>query len=112
MDLPGWAVGVGIGAGCVYAVARDFVPYFTRRVNGTKPASDAATLVGIGKINEALRAHFDEDSTAAKHIGDLHRWHDVRDNEGIPVWYVRRSLESAILKLTDAVDRLAAKIQT
>lgn len=39
-----------------------------------------------------------------RQIDDLHRWHDVSDNEGVKLWYVRRSLEDAINKLADNVD--------
>lgn len=37
---------------------------------------------------------------------DLHAWHDHRDADGVPVWFVRQSLETAIAKLTDAVVEL------
>ena len=30
---------------------------------------------------------------------DLHDWHAVKDSEGVPVWYVRKSLEDSIVKL-------------
>jgi hypothetical protein len=34
---------------------------------------------------------------------DLHEWHDMRDSEGVMLWYVRRSLEEAIVKLADNI---------
>lgn len=37
-------------------------------------------------------------------IADLHAWHAKTDSEGVPVWYVRSSLEKAI-------DRLAIQLQ-
>ena len=36
---------------------------------------------------------------------DLHEWHAVKDAEGVPVWYVRRSLEEAIKELSDNIGR-------
>ena len=36
---------------------------------------------------------------------DLHEWHAVKDTEGVPVWYVRRSLEEAIKELSDNIGR-------
>ncbi len=36
-------------------------------------------------------------------LDDLHEWHNVRDNDGVPIWYVRRSLEEAINKLADNI---------
>lgn len=39
-----------------------------------------------------------------KQIDELHQWHDVTDDDGVRVWYVRRSLEGAIEKLTHTLD--------
>ncbi len=36
-------------------------------------------------------------------LNDLHEWHNVRDNDGVPIWYVRRSLEEAINKLAENI---------
>jgi len=36
---------------------------------------------------------------------DLWMWHSQTDEEGVKVWYVRKSLENAIMKLADNVDR-------
>ena len=38
-------------------------------------------------------------------VQDLHKMHSVKDQDGVPVWYVRRSMETAI-------DKLAENIQT
>ena len=45
-------------------------------------------------------------------IKDLHDWHNVQDQDGVKVWYVRRSLEEAIVKLSAAVEGLAQKDAT
>lgn len=45
-----------------------------------------------GKINDANRE-----------IHDLYQWHDVKDGDGVPIWYIRRSLEEAIKALADNV---------
>ena len=29
-------------------------------------------------------------------MGELHEWHDVRDEDGVHVWYIRRSLEKSM----------------
>jgi len=47
----------------------------------------------------------------SKQTDDLHRWHDVRDDEGIPVWHIRKSLEKAIIKLADNVKEQTIAIQ-
>lgn len=41
----------------------------------------------------------------SREVADLHKWHDQRDQDGVPVWYVRRSLE-------DAINKLAANLAT
>ena len=45
---------------------------------------------------------------------DLWGWHNERDDDGVPRWYVRKSLEESVKRqgditteLTKAVDRLA-----
>jgi hypothetical protein len=39
-------------------------------------------------------------------LEELHKWHDVRDDEQVPVWYVRKSLEREIGKLCEVVGKL------
>ncbi len=41
----------------------------------------------------------------ARQIDDLHKWHDVRDEDGVPVWHLKRSMFSAIERLTRAVEK-------
>lgn len=38
-------------------------------------------------------------------LDDLYKMHDKKDEEGVYVWYVRRSLEKAIEKLADNVSK-------
>lgn len=45
-------------------------------------------------------------SSIAKQVDDLWTWHNVRDGDGVPVWYVRRSLEESIAKLADSIEKL------
>jgi len=40
----------------------------------------------------------------AKEIHELHEWHAVTDEDGVKIWYLRRSLENAIEKLTHNLD--------
>lgn len=39
-------------------------------------------------------------------LKDLHVWHAKEDEEGVKVWYVRKSLEDAVQRLADAIDRI------
>ena len=38
-------------------------------------------------------------------VRDLHIWHDRQDKDGVPVWYVRSSLEGAINSLAENISR-------
>lgn len=49
----------------------------------------------------------EEMAVALRQIEDLHVWHDREDEDGVKVWYVRRSLERAIEGLTSAVEHLS-----
>lgn len=40
----------------------------------------------------------------AKQLQELHEWHAVTDEDGVKIWYLRRSLENAIEKLTNNLD--------
>lgn len=39
----------------------------------------------------------------ARQLDDLHQWHSLTDEEGVKVWYVRRSLEDAIRELSSNI---------
>lgn len=41
----------------------------------------------------------------SKQVDELHAWHDIVDDEGVKIWYVRRSLEEAISKLHTSIDK-------
>lgn len=38
-------------------------------------------------------------------VDDLYNWHNQRDANGIPLWYLQPSLEQSIKKLTTQIDR-------
>ena len=40
-------------------------------------------------------------------VKELHDWHAREDEDGVKVWYVRRSLEHAIEKLASAITQQA-----
>jgi chromosome segregation ATPase len=43
-------------------------------------------------------------------VEDLWDWHSVKDEEGVPIWYVRRSLEVSITNLEKAIIGLREQI--
>jgi len=44
-------------------------------------------------------------------IDKLYDWHNALDDEGVPIWYVRKSLEEAIKTLTSSINTLHASIR-
>lgn len=42
-----------------------------------------------------------------RQIAELHEWHAKTDDEGVKIWYVRRSLETAINKLATNIETMA-----
>lgn len=41
----------------------------------------------------------------------LYDWHNALDDEGVPIWYVRKSLEEGIKTLTASIDTLHTAIR-
>lgn len=45
-------------------------------------------------------------------LRNLHALHDQKDANGVPVWYVRGSLEKAIIALCENIDKLGITLET
>jgi len=67
---------------------------------------------GRPTVEELLRKVVDTNSALAEQmrvvtqeVHDMWMWHSQTDDEGVKVWYVRKSLENAINTLADNVDR-------
>lgn len=40
-------------------------------------------------------------------VKDLHKWHDVHDEEGVKIWYFRsKNMEHAMNRMVDILDRM------
>jgi hypothetical protein len=46
----------------------------------------------------------------ASQIEKLYDWHDQKDEDGVPVWYVRKSLERHIGELTETLRSLVQRL--
>jgi hypothetical protein len=83
--------------------------------------SDVLTQLGVGGIlvvlvlrevfnflakrnGEKGDAHPHECVECRKMVEQLFKMHDKTDEDGVYVWYVRKSLEAAISKLGDAIE--------
>lgn len=47
----------------------------------------------------------------AKSVQDLYNMHNVKDAEGVPIWYVRKSLEDSVVSLITVVGDLKDAFQ-
>ena len=64
--------------------------------------TDRRKLAGEEDINRDTKKKIDQIYTWTER---LHEMHDKTDEDGVPVWYVRRSLEKSIEKLADNIDK-------
>ena len=76
-----------------------------------------ATVVVADRILSQLKARGVDLQKLARQQEDLWQWHAREDDEGVKVWYVRRSLEDAIKELslsirtqTEVMAQLASKV--
>lgn len=61
----------------------------------------------VKELKEMMVEHDKGHGDAFEKVKELHEWHDRRDADGVPVWYVRKSLEDIIKQNADAVTMLA-----
>lgn len=66
------------------------------------PGATIALLVVI-IVREVLRSL--KENEVHQQIRDLYVWHSKTDEDGVPVWYVRRSLEDTIIKLAENMEK-------
>lgn len=67
--------------------------------------------ISIGSENISLSDIKDKLETLMKLSEDSFRLHNVKDGDGVPVWYVRRSMETQIKELAKIIERLAISIE-
>lgn len=70
-------------------------------------------VVAVLIIREVLDFVRNRNSKTKKNDGEMHQqlrdlwsWHDVRDEDGVPIWYVKRSLETAVSELVTEMKTL------
>jgi len=94
-------VQLGVGLAAAYLILKlvfeQIIPLFRPMVPGQKGKPGNGTAAMIKETHDR--------------IADLHRWHDVRNSDGVFVWYVRSSLENALSKLADNIDTQTRVLQ-
>ena len=61
-------------------------------------------IVLLDKVLNSLKSRGIDLQLMSRQIDELWHWHNVEDSEGVKIWYVRRSLDDAILKLSHSID--------
>lgn len=62
-----------------------------------------AFIIVIDKGLNMLRSRGIDLPKIARQIDELHKWHAKEDDDGVKVWYVRRSLEDTLKTLADNI---------
>lgn len=63
-------------------------------------------------VDSEARAEYRKKQDAmAERVEKLYEWHNRMDEDGVPVWYVRKSLEKAISDLATAIKAQTIMLQ-
>jgi hypothetical protein len=55
--------------------------------------------------------HFEESEEDAELVKKMYDLHNVKDADGVPIWYVRHSLEEAVKNLAISMDKLTESLR-
>lgn len=94
---------LGVGFIAAIMVIREVLGFLEKRKNGWGGQSFI--------MNEHVNDVKGTVSAIKDKVDDLHEWHNKTDADGIPLWYVRRSLEESIRELGEKI-YLQIEIQT
>ncbi len=108
-----WLGQVGVGGIFLILVLRmvlDFVSKYEQRKaaknsGGDVAAHRSATTGEHSILERKLVVIIKKIEVIEKQTDDLYKWHAKEDDDGVKVWYVRRSLEEAMMKLAESMDR-------
>ena len=96
-----------LGVGGVFAllVIRTVFDFLSKqrekKSNGNGSSISAAAMNDMFTLNRSILSF----------VEDLHKWHDVKDEDQVPVWYVRKSLERLIGELGKSVNGMTRAIE-
>jgi hypothetical protein len=102
LEKKGKLVELGVGLIAAIMVIREVLGFLDKKKflsdngNGSLNGHGAVMNEHVNDVRLAV-------SKVKEKVDDLHDWHDKRDADGVPLWYVRRSLEDAIKDLGEKV---------
>lgn len=93
---------LGVGLIAALMVIREVLNFLDKK----KGSPDEGSLIGehVSDVKGSVTAIKDK-------VDDLHEWHNKTDADGVPLWYVRRSLEESIRALGEKI-YLQIEVQT
>jgi hypothetical protein len=83
------ATSLGFGVAIAFLVIKELFVIIKKQMDNRDPSS-------------FVSRH--ETKLAVKQIDQLWNWHNKTDQDGVPVWYVRKSLEDVIYKLSENIE--------
>lgn len=67
------------------------------------PLAAVVIMIAVDKVIGILKDRGIDLRKLADNVEELHKWHSKEDEDGVKVWYVRKTLEAAIDKLADNI---------
>lgn len=83
---------IGIGFAGAYLIIKLVFEFLKAR----RHSEISSVLEVLAKLQQSVLA-------SSHKIDELHSWHNVNDDEGMKVWYNRKSLENAITQLSNNI---------
>jgi hypothetical protein len=109
--MESWITTIGIPAVVVILLLREILPYIShkkqesKRSTGQYPKPETTTILQLVKDIKGLVVATHEKTAK------LDELHNVRDGDGVPMVYQRRSLEKAVEKQTEKLDKLTRALE-
>ena len=95
---------LGVGLIAAILVIREVLGFLEkRRINGDGGSEKV--------MKEYMEGTYERVNRIEHQVDDLFNWHNQRDQDGIPLWYVKRSFEESIKEMAEAM-REQIKVQT
>lgn len=110
IEKGGWQ-GILLAIAIAWIVFRERMFFSTKKTDGDSEKElealrQANIKEDLKSILEQSRAIEEKLEELERKTDELYAWHNIRDDEGVFVWYVRKSLEESIDKLEDSISDL------
>jgi hypothetical protein len=90
---------IGLGAAVAIYIIKTVLEYVFKFKSSSSGVSTQAVSDIFKKIDELKQM-----------CHDLHQWHDVRDGDHVPLWYMRPSLQKSLEDMNSQIATLTANL--